>query len=201
MDQSFYTQFDELPLTLCATDIAAILNISRSNAYMLLRREDFPTLHIGKRMLTPKHRFIQWIEENTKWACFLRQRTRWMQELLFSWFQPKGSLSRAALPKEHTPICLLPTATYRRTFLCFNVFLILAFGFIRDSHFDSARFQQRLQISLSKMLSVFKPQICHHFFPGPFFRTVCDQGFFFFIMRGNMHVVMRGIKSLQSNAG
>ena len=160
---------------------------------MLLRREDFPTLHIGKRMLTPKHRFIQWIEENTKWACFLRQRTRWMQELLFSWFQPKGSLSRAALPKEHTPICLLPTATYRRTFLCFNVFLILAFGFIRDSHFDSARFQQRLQISLSKMLSVFKPQICHHFFPGPFFRTVCDQGFFFFIMRGNMHVVMRGI--------
>ena len=28
MDQSFYTQFDELPLTLCATDIAAILNIS-----------------------------------------------------------------------------------------------------------------------------------------------------------------------------
>ena len=53
MDQSFYTQFDELPLTLCATDIAAILNISRSNAYMLLRREDFPTLHIGKRMLTP----------------------------------------------------------------------------------------------------------------------------------------------------
>ena len=66
MDQSFYTQFDELPLTLCATDIAAILNISRSNAYMLLRREDFPTLHNGKRMLTPKHRFIQWIEENTK---------------------------------------------------------------------------------------------------------------------------------------
>ena len=66
MDQSFYTQFDELPRTLCATDIAAILNISRSNAYMLLRREDFPTLHIGKRMLTPKHRFIQWIEENTK---------------------------------------------------------------------------------------------------------------------------------------
>ena len=43
------------------------------------------------------------------------------------------------------------------------------------------------------MLSVFKPQICHHFFPGPFFRTVCDQGFFFFIMRGNMRVVMRGI--------
>ena len=28
--------------------------------------EDFPTLHIGKRMLVPKDRLIQWIEASTQ---------------------------------------------------------------------------------------------------------------------------------------
>ena len=66
MDQLVYTQYEQLPLSLCASDIAAVLSISRANAYNLLRREDFPTLHIGKRMVVPKDRFIQWIEKNTQ---------------------------------------------------------------------------------------------------------------------------------------
>ena len=53
-------------LCLCAIDVAAVLSISRANAYNLLRRDDFPTLHIGKRMVVPKDRFIQWIEKNTQ---------------------------------------------------------------------------------------------------------------------------------------
>ena len=66
MDQLVYTQYEQLPLSLCASDIAAVLSISRANAYNLLRREAFPTLHIGKRMVVPKDRFIQWIEKNTQ---------------------------------------------------------------------------------------------------------------------------------------
>lgn len=66
MDQNTYTQYDQLPLSLRASDVAAVLSISRANAYNLLRREDFPTLHIGKRMVVPRDRFMQWIEKNTQ---------------------------------------------------------------------------------------------------------------------------------------
>ena len=58
--------YEQLPLTLKADQVAAVLGISRANAYTLLRREDFPTLRIGKRMLVPRDSFIQWIEENTQ---------------------------------------------------------------------------------------------------------------------------------------
>jgi excisionase family DNA binding protein len=58
--------YEQLPLTLKADQVAAVLGISRANAYTLLRREDFPTLRIGKRMLVPRDRFVQWIEENTQ---------------------------------------------------------------------------------------------------------------------------------------
>ena len=58
--------YEQLPFTLKADQVAAVLGISRANAYTLLRREDFPTLRIGKRMLVPRDRFIRWIEENTQ---------------------------------------------------------------------------------------------------------------------------------------
>lgn len=58
--------YEQLLLTLKADQVAAVLGISRANAYTLLRREDFPTLRIGKRMLVPRDRFIQWIAENTQ---------------------------------------------------------------------------------------------------------------------------------------
>ena len=58
--------YDDLPLTLCAEDVAAVLGISRTHAYALLHQEDFPTLHIGKRLLVPRDKFIQWINDSTK---------------------------------------------------------------------------------------------------------------------------------------
>ena len=36
----------------------------RANAYILLRSDGFPTLHIGKRMVVPKDRFLQWITDS-----------------------------------------------------------------------------------------------------------------------------------------
>ncbi len=58
-----YTCFDDLPLTLNADDLAAALNISRAQAYLLMHCSDFPTLQIGKRMVVPKYKLLDWIEE------------------------------------------------------------------------------------------------------------------------------------------
>ena len=44
-----YTSYDQLPLSLCANDVAAVLNISRANAYTLMHSKDFPTITIGKQ--------------------------------------------------------------------------------------------------------------------------------------------------------
>lgn len=56
----------QLPCTLNAGDIAAYLGISRANAYALLHSEGFPTLQIGKRMVSPRDKFLQWIDLNTR---------------------------------------------------------------------------------------------------------------------------------------
>ena len=62
MTQKAVTSYEQLPVTLRAEQVAAVLGISRSNAYTLMRSEGFPTLRIGKRMLVPKDQFVHWIE-------------------------------------------------------------------------------------------------------------------------------------------
>ena len=59
-----YFSLDQLPLSLNADDIAEVLNISRGNAYTLLHREDFPTIRIGKRMVAPRDRFLEWMQNH-----------------------------------------------------------------------------------------------------------------------------------------
>ena len=59
-----FTSYEQLPITLTADHVAAALGISRANAYILLRSDGFPTLHIGKRMVVPKDRFLQWITDS-----------------------------------------------------------------------------------------------------------------------------------------
>ena len=58
-----YTSYDQLPLALCADDVAAVLGISRANAYTLMHSKDFPTITIGKRMIVPKEKLLAWMEE------------------------------------------------------------------------------------------------------------------------------------------
>ena len=48
-------------ITYNAVEIAQILGISRSAAYDLLHREDFPTLRIGKRLLVVASQFDEWL--------------------------------------------------------------------------------------------------------------------------------------------
>ena len=57
---------DQLPLTLNADEIAAVLGISRANTYTLMHAKDFPTLRIGKRMIVPKEQFILWMNKQLK---------------------------------------------------------------------------------------------------------------------------------------
>ena len=61
-----YTSFDQLPLTLQAKDVAAVLRISRSQAYTLMHRSDFPMIRIGKRMLVARDQFLSWLNCQTE---------------------------------------------------------------------------------------------------------------------------------------
>lgn len=60
-----YTSLDQLPITLSANQVAQVLGISRANAYTLMHSKGFPTIQIGKRMVVPKNKLIEWMEEQT----------------------------------------------------------------------------------------------------------------------------------------
>ena len=58
-----YTSLEQLPITLKAEEVAQVLGISRANAYVLMHSADFPTLRIGKRMVVPKDKLIEWFNK------------------------------------------------------------------------------------------------------------------------------------------
>ena len=80
MRESKFKNYDALPLTLTApevrndveTAIAAtpevgeVLGISRAAAYELVRSKGFPHIRTGTRILVPKDKFIQWIDQQTE---------------------------------------------------------------------------------------------------------------------------------------
>ena len=57
--------YENLPAVLNANQLATALGISRAGAYQLLNTATFPTLRIGKRLLVPRDRLVEWIEQNT----------------------------------------------------------------------------------------------------------------------------------------
>ena len=65
MKTSQFKDYSELPLFLNAETIAKVLGISPASSYELLHEPGFPVLKIGNRMVVPKEKFIQWVEENT----------------------------------------------------------------------------------------------------------------------------------------
>ena len=65
MKQAVYKSYDELPLMLSVPEVASVLGISRAGAYELVRSDDFPALKIGSRIVVPKEKFIEWIDEKT----------------------------------------------------------------------------------------------------------------------------------------
>ena len=65
MIQTVYKHYDELPLMLSVPEVAAVLGISRAGIYKLVRSNGFPALKIGSRIVVPKEKFIEWIDEKT----------------------------------------------------------------------------------------------------------------------------------------
>ena len=64
MPDTQYKNYDDLPIFLNAQMIAGILGVSPSSAYELLHEKGFPALRIGSRLVVPKEKFQQWVEEN-----------------------------------------------------------------------------------------------------------------------------------------
>ena len=65
MKESIYKSYDELPLFLNAETVAKALGVSPSSGYELMHEKDFPALRVGKRIVVPKERFIQLVDQNT----------------------------------------------------------------------------------------------------------------------------------------
>ena len=65
MKESVYKSYDDLPLFLNSELVAKVLGVSPSSGYELMHQPDFPVLRVGSRMVVPKEKFIQWVEEHT----------------------------------------------------------------------------------------------------------------------------------------
>lgn len=66
MKVSQFKDYSELPLFLNADIVAKVLGIAPSSSYELMHEVDFPVLNVGSRMVVPKEKFIQWVEDHTQ---------------------------------------------------------------------------------------------------------------------------------------
>ena len=66
MRESKFKSYQDLPLTLTAPEVSEVLGISRAAAYELVRSKGFPRMRIGTRILVPRDKFLQWIEDQTE---------------------------------------------------------------------------------------------------------------------------------------
>ena len=66
MKESNYKSYDDLPLFLNASLVSRVLGITPSSGYELMHESGFPVLRVGSRMVVPKEKFIQWVEQNTE---------------------------------------------------------------------------------------------------------------------------------------
>ena len=63
MKESIYKSYAELPLFLNAQMVAKLLGISPSSSYELMHEKGFPVLRVGNRLVVPKEKFRQCVEE------------------------------------------------------------------------------------------------------------------------------------------
>ena len=64
--KSTYTNIEDLPLTLKACEAAEVLRISKSKVYELAQSESFPAIRIGKRVVIPRDKLIQWMNNQAE---------------------------------------------------------------------------------------------------------------------------------------
>ena len=66
MKEERFRSYGDLPLTLTVPEVGEALGISRAKAYDLARREGFPSMRIGTRILVPRDKLIRWIDKQTE---------------------------------------------------------------------------------------------------------------------------------------
>ena len=54
---------EKMPYTLNANQVAEILGVARNTVYTLMHSEGFPTMHVGRRLLVPKEKLLQWMDD------------------------------------------------------------------------------------------------------------------------------------------
>ena len=54
---------ENMPFTLNANQVAEILGVARNTVYTLMHSEGFPTMHVGRRLLVPKEKLLQWMDD------------------------------------------------------------------------------------------------------------------------------------------
>ena len=63
MKKVTFKSYEELPMMLSVLEMAAALGISRAGAYELARTKGFPALKIGSRIVIPKDRLQEWVNQ------------------------------------------------------------------------------------------------------------------------------------------
>jgi len=66
MKQSSYKSYEDLPLFLNVNDLSKAIGIAPSSCYELMHEKDFPSIRIGKRLVVPRKKFIEWVDEQSK---------------------------------------------------------------------------------------------------------------------------------------
>ena len=66
MPNQNYKSYEELPLFLNAKVLSTVLGIAPSSCYELMHEDDFPSIRIGKRLVVPRDKFIDWVEAQSK---------------------------------------------------------------------------------------------------------------------------------------
>ena len=56
----------DLPNVLTVKEMSKFLNVNTSRAYKLTHRSDFPSFKLGNKILIPRNKLLQWIDEKSE---------------------------------------------------------------------------------------------------------------------------------------
>lgn len=62
------TKFDEAPDLLTVPEAAQLYRVGKNTMYELVKSKNFPRIQVGTRILIPKAKFRDWINDQTKTA-------------------------------------------------------------------------------------------------------------------------------------
>ena len=62
MNETVYKTFDELPMFPNVATVAKLFGISQSSGYELMHEKEFPSIKIGSRILVPRDKLKEWVE-------------------------------------------------------------------------------------------------------------------------------------------